>query len=230
MVAPNEPLPFSRDSWITGRRSFFSNNEERTLAICFPRGNSPDMTRSDATSVEQLRKRQAIEALRVLSEDDLKDQIVIPLFERRGLKCTSADRRHERRHRCDILMESDAHQTNRIEGAQLKANKNIRSKKYLIETIERASIVALRVAHSLSDSTLTSLSKYYWITSGDIDPIEKLDVEGVFGRGTAYFGRVEIWEAKRLVDEIQKTAPDLIPALEILQIEQNIEAERDSVV
>ena len=179
-------------------------------------------------SLVKKRQQEAIEALKALSEADLKDRIVLPLFRKRGLKCTSVDRRHEGQHRCDILMESDAHQDSRVDGVQLKANTNILSKDYVREEIERASIVSLTFDHLLANGTLTSLSKYYWISTGTIDPIGNMGIKEIFGKGTPYFGRVEVWGVERLVDEIQKTSPDLLPPLELLQIEQGIEMYRKS--
>src|SRR6185295_17021689 len=181
------------------------------------------------TRLSAQRKEQAITLLKELKEDDLKDRIVLPLFRKTGLKCTSADRRHESQHRCDVLMESDGYIESRIDGAQLKAGEDIRTKKYVREEIERASAVAVHFDHRLSDGTLTSLSKYYWITTGDIDPIGgQIGINECFGKGTSYFGRVDVWGVERLVAEIQKTAPELLPPLELLQIERGIEAYRRS--
>jgi len=188
------------------------------------------MTRPDATSVEKVRKQQAIEELKGLSENALKEQIVLPLFRKRGLRCTSVDKRHEGQHRCDILMESDAHQDSRIDGAQLKVNVNILTKQYVRREIERSGAVALTFDHRLTDGTLTTLSKYYWITTGEIGTIGNIGLNEVFGKGSPYLGRVEVWGVERLVAEIQKTAPELLPPLELLRIEQSIGAERDSVV
>jgi hypothetical protein len=168
------------------------------------------------------RKQQAIEALQALSENDLKGRIIIPLFDKLGMKCASVDRRHEGQHRCDVLMEYEVRGEARIEGAQLKANANIHSKDYVREEIERASIVALNFNHPLTDrSTLTRLSRYYWITTGSIDRIGAIGIKEVLGAETQYFPRVDVWGVDRLVAEIQTAAPELLPPLELLQIEQD---------
>lgn len=182
----------------------------------------------DPSSLAKKRKQQAIEALQALSEDALKERIVIPLFKKMGMKCTSVDRRHEGQHRCDVLIEYEVHGEARIEGAQLKANEDIRTKDYVRGEVERAGAVAVNFDHLLTDGkTLARLTKFYWITTGEIDPIGRIGIKEVLGVGTQYFNRVDVWGVERLVDEIQKAAPELLPPLELLQIEQSIQGHLD---
>ena len=166
----------------------------------------------DGVSADRL-FRSALNWLRSLPEDQLRTEIIGPLFGRKNYaRIHDVHNRGEGRHKLDFLLES-AHA---VDGVQVKV-RGYATPAAITNDVMPFAREALRIRHVLANGEARRLNKLFWITSGEIAPEA--------GRAYLAFSEedrdsIEIWSGDKLADVLLATAPQLIPELELLHLER----------
>lgn len=191
-------------------------------------------------------REEGIRYLQQLSETQLKDEVIKPLFgkewavgfdrweRRKKWLVLDVDRKSELEHRCDLILSSIPHHGELLVGIQLKAwnngNNDINAGKYVVTKIRPCAEAALRDRYRNG----ARLSKYYWITTGYLaEPSGRKAVEKFINTPESTGGRVEVWDVGDLYDRIvnaqsfrdnlDKTANDVVKGLQINAIRRQVE-------
>jgi hypothetical protein len=192
-------------------------------------------------------REEGIKFLQQLSEQQLKDEIIKPLFGEqwsvgfdRWEKHTKewsvfdVDRKSELEHRCDLVLSSVPHRGELLIGIQLKAWNNrkndIPAGKYVVTKIRPCAEAALRDRYRNG----VRLAKYYWITTGHIsEPNGRKAIERFIDAPETTGGRVEVWDVNILYDKfvnaqtlrnnLDETASDVVTGLRINAIRRQID-------
>lgn len=139
-----------------------------------------------------------------LLEEDLKREIVIPLFEDKDWEVIDVHGRGEIKHRCDLLLKSKAHKEEIYVGVQLKAwnegKNNINGADYVVNEIRPRAEAALRARWG--NDPEQRLWKYYWITSGKISDSGNKAIKEELSVPETTGCRVEVWGIDKLYEEL----------------------------
>ncbi len=175
----------------------------------------------DEISIEQ----EALKILSGLSEDHLRDEVVVPLFQHKGLKVEVVDENREVSHGCDLLLESDGQGERTLVGVQMKVRENITTRSYVKKNIQRCARDGF--AFRFGKDGRGRLARFRWITTGRISKIgstylyEELEEDDDLG------GRVEVWDIETLYRELRSSgAMGEIGALKVLDAKLRAEEHR----
>jgi TIR domain len=187
----------------TGCRSWARLSRWGTLACWrgYVRLNvSPDtcMSRNSSTSPTY----SHLELLRQFRRDDLLRKVVVPYFSHRGWKVSELLREKDIRHGCDILLVSSVNNEPVLAGVHIEAGMDIESRLAVRQQIKTYAETAFGYRYGADNRG--RLYKYFWITSGRIEPTLRDDIREALEEADAW-GRVEIWDAQSLYEELQNT-------------------------
>jgi hypothetical protein len=162
----------------------------------------------------------SLELLRRLRRDDLLRKVVIPYFSDRGWTVSELQREKDLAHGCDLLLRLSANNEPVLAGVHVEASMDIDSRRAARQQVKMYAETALRYRYG--DDNRGRLYRYFWITSGRIDPTLRDEIGKALEEADAW-GRVEVWDVEKLYEELRKR--DLISRLEVFGALSGEEAE-----
>lgn len=178
-----------------------------------PSVKEDDMTRNFGKKQQSWKteiKNGVIKEIKELSEEQLRDNVIKPLFEQLGFIVEIADKKHEEEHKCDLLCRKDF---NYVVGIQIKKD-SYETTKSVDYKITPSILKAIHYNHGTSEITV-KLFQYYWITSGHINVIGKRAIKKMIASNELIREKFIVWDVNKLFEEILCRKPDLLEKLKL---------------